>query len=286
VKCRLIAALAVAVVAMSIVTIPAAQAAASCTIGGSNGEPGILIYGTCYPIKHQIGSGPTVPMKTVFCGRPSSGANGLWNPACGTPRVCVQLDKTTGKPIPVDAFATFIQIHGTWTRHQVWCPADGLPALNLAAVRARVLRLLPHVAIGSAWTTTALVNAQTILWADTPPQRPLGSVDLFGHQIQLRISLTHANWDFGDGHTDTATTPGKAYNESTDPCRTVQCPGYYGHTYRTTGTMTITLTLTWHAQYSLDTQHWIDITDPITAPTSHHTLTVEQTRGILIPDDH
>jgi hypothetical protein len=196
--------------------------------------------------------------------------------------MCIATDKT-GKQTELDAFATLTLVNGRWADPVVWCPANARPALDLAGLRDRAERLLPKVGIGSAWTTVALVNAETVLWAGTGPDRSLPSVTILGRAVQLRIHFDRADWDFGDGSTDTTADPGKPYDSHGDPCRTAQCLDYYGHTYAQTGVMTITLTVTWHAQYRLGAT-WTDIAGTITGPTSRRVLTVKQARGILVPN--
>jgi hypothetical protein len=263
-----------------------ARGATDCVLAGRAAEHGVLVGGYCQPVAagSRTQQTPAPQTKTVFCGRPSSGANGLWNPVCGTPRACFKLNRATGAHVPVDAFATLTRVGGRWGNPTVWCPAAGLPALNVTALRDRAIRLLPHVAIGSAWKTVALVNAETILWAATDAERSLGAVSMFGRQVRLRIAFERARWSFGDGTADTRPEPGKPYDEANNPCRTPQCPDYYGHTYRQAGRMTITLAVDWRAQFSLGGGAWIDIDGAITGPAERHTIDVEQTRAILVPN--
>jgi hypothetical protein len=243
--------------------------------------------GQCYEAKDD-GAGTTSPTKVLACGRPSSRDNGLWNRQCGAPRTCFRVDKTTGKEVEVDAFATVTLVNGHWTNPVVWCPAKSQPAVDQTALRQRALRLLPSVSIGSAWTTTALVNAETVLWAATDADRALPAVTVLGRRVHLRVHFDRADWHFGDRTTDTTTSPGKPYDSAGDPCRTAQCPDYYGHRYAETGVMTITLAVTWHAEYSLDGTTWIAIAGVITGPTTQHVLAVKEARGILVPNpgDH
>jgi hypothetical protein len=285
---RLVECVVLAVLVSALYKPVVAAALVPCAVAGSPHREGIKIALICY--KRSTAPASTTPpkTKTVICGRPSSSDNGLWNRLCGAPRACVRINKATGKQIEVDAFATVTLIDGRWTNPVVWCPANSQPAVDLTALRDQALRLLPTVRIGSAWTTTALVNAETVLWAATTTDRRLPAVTVLGQRIQLRIHFDHADWDFGDGNTDTTTDPGKPYDPTGDPCRTAQCPDYYGHTYTRTGTMTITLDVTWHAQYSLDGTTWTDIAAPITGPVSSHVLALKEARGILVPNpgDH
>lgn len=265
-------------------TIPGAQG--SCVVAGStgllNGAQGVLIRGRCTAQKASS-SGPSgPPVKTIFCGRPSSRANGLWNPECGRPLTCTASDPRLHRSLVVDAYATVTLINGRWTDPHVWCPANSRPGIDVAAVRERAIRLLPSVAIGSAWKTTALVNAQLILWAQTHPDRPLPAAQLAGQHVELRIHLVAAHWDYGDGVRETTSTPGRAYT-SADPCHTARCPHYGGHVYRSTGAKTITLTITWHAQYRAGGR-WVDIDGDITGTPAQHVIAVKQARAVLVPN--
>ena len=206
---------------------------------------------------------------------------------CGPPLLCKWTVR--GRPALIDALATVTLINGRWSNPQAWCPAPtGPPAVDKAAVRDRAIRLLPGVAIGSAWSTTALVNAETILWAVTTRDRPLASVTVAGQRVQLRVHFTQARWSYGDGTAETTASPGKPYDRLNDPCTTKQCAHYRGHTYKTTGRMTITLVVIWHAQYRADGGSWQDIDGGIAGPPTRHVITVKEARAILVPDpgDH
>lgn len=245
---------------------------------------GVLLRGRCYEV-YRSGHSPTAalpPTKRVYCGRPTVRANGLWNRECGPPHACTHRDPTTDRLVFTDAFATLTLVNGRWSNPQVWCPNNTRPGIDQTALREQAIRLLPAVAIGSAWKNVALVNAETILWAATRTARPLPSASLAGQQIALRIRFVSAHWDYGDGTRQTIATPGKPY-DSADPCHTAQCPHYFGHTYARTGSMTITLTITWHAQYRT-TGPWIDIPDDITGSPSRHTVVVKQARAVLVPN--
>jgi hypothetical protein len=145
-----------------------------------------------------------------------------------------------------------------------------------------VIRLLPRVPAATTGPTT-LVNIQTLLWADTPARRSLGRVIVVGQPVWLRIAFDHAVWNFGDGTTASPDTPGKAYDAAADPCRTVSCPDYFGHTFTRTGIMTVSVQIAWQASYSLDGQHYQPVDDaPLTGPASTVTIHVRQARGVLV----
>jgi hypothetical protein len=160
------------------------------------------------------------------------------------------------------------------------------PAVSLSplALRQRALRLLPRVGIGAAPKGKTLVNAETIMWADTPSSRALPTATVTGQHVRLRISLTQARWTFGDSTTATWTTAGKPYDSATAPCERAQCPSYDGHTYTQPGTVTVELQVTWSAQYSVNGTPWTTVPGgQLTGPTSTTQLTVREARGVLVP---
>ena len=149
---------------------------------------------------------------------------------------------------------------------------------------AEAQKLLPHPAIGTAPTGHAtLVNIETVLWVATGPDRTLGTVTLLGHRVTLRAHLQQVHWDFGDQATDTTQSPGKPYSHD-DPCRTAQCPNYFGHTYLRTGAVTISAQLTWTGQFRVDGGAWQDIQGTVTAPATNQPIRVREARGVLVPN--
>lgn len=289
------AALITAVITASAVIALSPSAIAStehCDLGGKAHRSGILVYGQCVLAGDGTPSqsAATPQTKTIFCGRASQEKDGpltSWDARCGAPQQCYRHDPKTTQPVLTDAFATLTRTNtGGWSRPVVWCPADPAPAVTLAAIRQQAVRLLPHVGIGIAPPdAVTLVHIQTVLWADTPVDRALPAATLVGHQVRLRVHLAQARWDFGDGHTDTTSSPGAPYDPQ-HPCRTAQCPGYYGHTYTATGQLTITLTMTWRAEYSLDAGNtWLAVDPaPLTGPTATQPIHIRQARGVLVPD--
>jgi hypothetical protein len=151
-------------------------------------------------------------------------------------------------------------------------------------VRERVVRLLPHPAIGVAPPGhVTLVNIETVFWADTSVDRDLGTVTILGQPVDLRAHISHVTWHFGDGASATTSDPGRAYT-ATDPCDTAQCPDYFGHTYTNTGTVTITADITWTGQFRLAAGGWQPIPGTVGAPATATRITVKQARAILVPD--
>jgi len=189
--------------------------------------------------------------------------------------------------------ATLMLVSGHWVLQSVWCPGASTPVpqqqtpeISLAEIRQRAIRLLPTVAIGSAWHTRGLVNAEAIVWADTDRSRSLSRVQVVGQPVDLRLTFDSATWDFGDGTSTTTDSPGTPYDASTDPCHAAECPGYFGHTYRDPGTRTITLRVAWRAEFSLDGGATWEAVDPaaLAGPSSSATLQIVQARGVLVPN--
>jgi hypothetical protein len=234
-------------------------------------------------------SGPAPVVKTVDCGPPQ--VSDHLRPAGNT--LCQYLGNTCSVPsaalLPKDPHATTtVTIRqnpdGTWTQIGYNCAATSTaPHLTAELIRQQVEKLVPHPHLGIAPPGgSTLVNLQTLLWIDTPADQPLGTVTLLGHQVALRIHITRVDWDFGDGTTDTTTGPQRRYDPA-DGCHTATCPGYWGHTYTHTGTVTVAATLTWTGQYQVDDGTWQTITGTVTAPAAGSPLTIRQARGILVP---
>jgi hypothetical protein len=229
---------------------------------------------------------------------------------CGSPRVagqarpnlgdvCGQVrllcDVATVKQLPRDPKLTTTGTEqrtpdGTWRFIGTGCFASiaapqgtAVPQVTAAAVLREVRRLVPHPKVGIAPPGGAtLVNIQTLLWADTPVDRSLGPVTLLGHRIDLRVRVARVDWEFGDGTGDTTSTPEPKYDPGAG-CRTVTCPGYWGHVYVATGAMQISATVTWSGRYRVDGGAWLAIPDTVTGPAMTADVTVRQARGVLVP---
>lgn len=217
-------------------------------------------------------------------GQQAAGSCGAGVPVCK--RVAGGTD--TG-PAFIQAMADQTRPPGAadWITLSYWCPhhQDPVTAPTATDIRDQAIRLLPHVPAKTTAPNT-LVNIQTLLWAATDPSRNPGRVHILGHPVWIHLDFDHATWTFGDDHTDQTPTPGKAYDPIHDRCTTVNCPDYYGHTYRTTGQLTITVTVSWHASYSLDGTHYTPVSDtPITGPTASTHIRVRQARAQLVDTD-
>jgi len=240
------------------------------------------------PGNEQTGSAPVT--RVVNCGPPRVAGQLRRGPGdvCGpVQRVCQVF---TMKQLPTDPTITTTATvqrngDGSWTLVAVNCAAkNAAPQVTALLVMQQVRKLVPHPKIGVAPPGGAtLVNVQTLLWADTPADQPLGTVTLLGHRVALRVHVERVDWDFGDGQSDTTDGPEPKYDPA-DDCHTVTCPGYWGHVYVATGPMTIAASITWSGQYRIDGGAWQDIPDTVTGPTATAALTVKQARGVLVPN--
>jgi hypothetical protein len=233
--------------------------------------------------------GPVVVTRTVDCGPPQVAGQLRPDPGdvCGQVRnLC---DAATSAQLPTDPTITTTASEqrnpdGTWRLIGTDCLVQGArPQVTALLVMQQLRKLVPHPAIGVAPPGGAtLVNIQTLLWAETPAEQSLGTVTLLGHRVALRVRVDRVDWDFGDGSTDTTDTPEPRYDPA-DGCRTVTCPGYWGHVYRATGSTRVTATVTWSGRYRVDGGAWQDIPDTVTGPAATTDLVVRQARGILVP---
>ncbi len=157
------------------------------------------------------------------------------------------------------------------------------PGLSEADVRAEVIKLVPSVGIKTAPGSYALTQFESIFWTDTPTVRDLGAVELLGHQVAITITAQSTTWSFGDGTSASSTGPGRPYTAA-EPCREVQCPAWFGHTYTRTGSVVVSATIDWAATYTVDGGAPEPIEATVAGPTASMTLPVKQARAVLMPD--
>jgi len=196
---------------------------------------------------------------------------------------CDQTAKETGKP-----HRNFIRVvkqaDGSWSLTGSTCNAvAGPPQITPQMVWEQASRMIPPAAIGLAPHENTLVNIQTIMWVDTAAARNLPDVTILGQQVSIDIKIDHVDWDFGDTKSSTSDGPGKAYDAHGDPCKDKQCPDYYGHTYTTTGDMTVTATVTWQATFRVGAGAVPPIPGTIPGPTTNAAILVREARSVLVP---
>jgi hypothetical protein len=204
---------------------------------GGLGQSGVWVDGVC------VANGSSAPRtgesdipktitRSINCGRTQNKlVTDQWNPACiGHERECF-LDPPL-VPARIDADVYGIQqqaADGTWLFLNTYCAGPpGPPVLDPQAIREQILSLLPVVAIGASSAPFTLVNLETITWADTAKERPLGPITVVGQQVWIKLTYDHATWNYGDGTTENRKTPGNAY-PSKGKCSSKLCASYDGH---------------------------------------------------------
>jgi hypothetical protein len=147
---------------------------------------------------------------------------------CGQIRnIC---DVATPAKLPTDpTITTTVTLQqnrdGSWTRVGIDCNVKTAePQVTPLLVREQARKLVPHPGIGIAPPGGAtLVNIQTLLWLNTPANQRLGTLTLLGHHVTIRVHIERIDWTFGDGHTDTTTSPQRKYDPA-HSCHTTTCP--------------------------------------------------------------
>jgi hypothetical protein len=154
-----------------------------------------------------------------------------------------------------------------------------------AAVRAQFIKLLPAVAVKATpgdGPDRAITRIEALFWLDTPAHLDLGVTALLTHQVAITAHVQSVAWDFGDGTTTTSTGPGKPFT-STDSCATPTCPGWFGHTYTSVGSVTVKAIITWTGQYQVDGGPVLDIAGTVTTTAVSFPVQILEARAILVP---
>jgi hypothetical protein len=238
---------------------------------------------------------PVGAVRLVACGGGAAGqlntigdANSTLDASggCGSVAACDQATQDTG--IPHRQYIRVVkQADGSWSLNGSICNAVGNapPHVTPEMVRQEAQRLVPRAAIGLAPKQKTLVNVETIMWVDTPRERDLPIATILGQQVAVHITVTGVAWDYGDDNTDSHGPVGTPYDAKHDPCKTKQCADYYGHTYATTGHMTITATVNWRASFRVGGGPVTAIPGALTGPTAAADVLVREARAVLVPDD-
>jgi hypothetical protein len=216
----------------------------------------------------------------VDCGVVVAGHDDRWNVA-----LCGRHYQACATHTPQDAFATQTQNITTkqWITVAIWCPNTATPTPNADTIREQALRLLPALPLTISPPDNGLVNLENILSNPTTMTRQLAPATVLGQKVHLRLHFDHATWTYGDdSDSETTRDPGEPYDQINHPCPTLQCPDYQGHTYRTPGTYTLSTTITWTVDYTLDNKTWTAL-GPLDGPTTKHTTHIRSAHTHLVP---
>ena len=118
-----------------------------------------------------------------------------------------------------------------------------------------------------------LVNLETYFWCADNAGRgceAIGEAErqliLLGQPVRIRPKIISYTWSFGDGTSQQINT------------------GTAAHTYRHAGRVTITLTLTWTADYALGTGGYQPIDDTTTTTSPTRVLPVREAQTVIVGD--
>src|SRR5664279_2001309 len=108
---------AISMLTLAGIRVPCASAETTCTVSGTDHRTGVLLSGICV-LRGAPSDTPSdlsrqgPPTESVRCGRPGVAAIGSWDPRCGAPLSCYDVDPTTHRRVQLDAYATFIVVAG------------------------------------------------------------------------------------------------------------------------------------------------------------------------------
>lgn len=231
-----------------------------------------------------VACGPNVETQLAALGDPQAALDGRGG--CQSVSMCDARTQATG--VPHQQYVRMVkQNDGTWSTTGSECdPVSNAPPPTITPLMVwqQAQRLIPTAQIGLAPRHDTLVNMETIMWVATARQRTLPTVTILGRPVSVHISIDHVSWDYGDGQTNTTSGPGPAYDPDHDPCKTAQCPDYDGHTYTTTGPLTVTATVTWSATFQVAGGPATAIPGTLDGPASTAALLVREARSVLVRD--
>ncbi|MBH0023862.1 PKD domain-containing protein [Salinibacterium sp. SWN248] len=125
-----------------------------------------------------------------------------------------------------------------------------------------------------------IVGLDTNFYATTSAHVVDGT--LFGGTAQVRFTPIAYNWDYGDGSTATTSNPGKTWDKyritEFDPTPT-------SHVYEEPGNYTITLAVTYAAEYRVAGSSWQNVVGTLTIIAPPLTATAGHATTVLVDQD-
>jgi hypothetical protein len=125
-----------------------------------------------------------------------------------------------------------------------------------------------------------IVGLATNFFANTSTHVVEGT--LFGGTAQVRFTPIAYNWDYGDGSAATLNTAGTTWAKQKiaefDPTPT-------SHVYDEPGNYTITLTVTYAAEYRVANSNWNNVIGTLTIPAPPLTATAGHATTVLVDKD-
>lgn len=125
-----------------------------------------------------------------------------------------------------------------------------------------------------------IVGLDTNFYANAPAHVVDGT--LFGGTAQVRFTPTTYTWDYGDGNTVSLTNPGTTWAKykiaEFDPTPT-------SHIYNEPGNYTITLAVTYAAEYRIASSSWQNVVGTLTITAPPLTATAGHASTVLVDQD-
>lgn len=278
--------LALTVTAWSLlVAIPSSQAGSHC--GGTDGPTQIIV--TC----NDTSEGDTDPGTQPVSTNGLESYEYLWLPACPTalPTVAGAADiacgaRDTCTTTSEQRMALWVRqvrdaqgrpVNEGWRQVETACrnPADAgqiRRQLTWGDVLAAIRRLgLPAAEVQSPAYT--LVHLETTFW--TQPETIDKTLELIGYSVDVHVEPASYTWHWGDGSTQSTTTPGSPY-----PAKDITHT--YAHATKDGPSLALSVDVTYTARYRVDGGDWITIPESVTIAGPSQALPIKEASAVLI----
>ena len=194
---------------------------------------------------------PNKPPRSVLCQRSFASATGYWSNSAQAYLVLLPLAWRSGEYGQEAYIGQYLDPDGPIQGHtEGWMPVRpaGPSAAQLAAQLVASMNLAPIV-IGIVPDPlpgrVGIIGFPQWMWADNPAENTTGpmtrSITQAGFTVTATATMTHIDWNMGDGTVVTCHNAGTKYEDRYGKTPSPTC-GYY---YSTQGTFTVTATSYW-----------------------------------------
>lgn len=205
---------------------------------------------------------------TLACGSDNTGD------ACSNPRTCIN--------IPGSVLYRVLRAPATTQNWETWGIVC-LTATQLDDFQTITTAMVTHQFRTLDWPTApitiqppggrTLVNLPTNAYT-TLTNPTTQTITLLGQPVTIEATPVSYTWTWGDGTTETTTTPGAPY--------TTGEPLQNSHTYTHPTQVNLSVAVTYHGRYRINTTtDWHDIPEELTLPGTPQPLTIIEANPIL-----